>query len=292
MIVAIGESVYDIIFKDGKPVSSVHGGSMYNVAISLGRSGSRVSFAGYYANDKIGKASQVFLAENNVDTRNFNLINGAKSNLALAFLDKHGVPSYTFYRDKKLSGNTMNINFLEVDVFLVGSFFAINDENFSAIKTLIHKAREDNTIIVYDPNIRNQDIHNNSELVGRVNQIMQLSDFVKMSDEDATQIIGEKNINKWHRFISTAGVNKYVITRGKETAIAIFDDEEIIFDVPKIEVVSTVGAGDATTAGILSSGTNFLSSRDEFYKSVKRGIEFGSHVCTLSENFITEDFKI
>ena len=36
-IVGIGETVFDIVFKDGKPQAAVPGGSVFNAIISLGR---------------------------------------------------------------------------------------------------------------------------------------------------------------------------------------------------------------------------------------------------------------
>jgi sugar/nucleoside kinase (ribokinase family) len=291
MIVTIGESVYDIIFRNGIPVSSVFGGSMYNVAVSLGRTGSKAFFAGYYANDKIGNASKDFLIKNNVYTKYFNAINDAKSNLALAHLNERGVPSYTFYRDDKLNGNDFKIDFSEINILLVGSFFSINCKNFDLIISIIQKAKENNVAIVYDPNIRNHDIYNDKEYLERVRTIMSLSDFVKMSDEDALHITGKDQLIFWRQFIELCGVDRYVITCGQNPVIAVFDSIEYTVNVPKIEILSTVGAGDATSAGILVKGPMFLKDKNEFLKAVERGVKFGSHVCTLAENFISTDFK-
>lgn len=292
MVITIGESVYDIIFKGGQPVSSVFGGSMYNVAVSLGRINADVIFAGFYANDRIGNDSNTFLVENNVNTNYFKCVNDAKSNIALAFLDEQGIPDYDFYRDPKLAGRTVEIDFSIVDVFLVGSFFAINDLNFEMILNSIQKARQSNAIVVYDPNIRNRDIHKTPKLLDRVKIIMQNSDFVKMSDEDILHLTGENDENKWHEFVKNLYVTKYVITRGEKSAIAIYEDKRNELIVPKTSIVSTVGAGDATTAGILSCGVTFLSNHNQFLEAVKKGIQFGSHVCTLSENFISKDFNL
>lgn len=292
MIVTVGESVYDIIFKEGKPISSVFGGSMYNVAVSLGRFNSKVCFAGYYANDKIGNASNEFLTSNKVCTKYFNPVKNAKSNLALAFLNEQGIPHYTFYRDDKLNGNMFDIDFSEISILLVGSFFSINNKNIDHIISIIHKAKERNVVIVYDPNIRNHDVYNDRVLLERVSKIMSLSDFVKMSDEDAVHITGKEQVICWHNFMQSCNVSRYVITRGGKPVVALFDNVEHSINVPQIDIVSTVGAGDATTAGILAEGTGFLSDQKEFLKAVERGVECGSHVCTLSENFISADFKV
>ena len=43
-VIGIGETVLDIIFKGGKPIEAVPGGSSFNSVISLGRAGVNASF--------------------------------------------------------------------------------------------------------------------------------------------------------------------------------------------------------------------------------------------------------
>lgn len=43
-VIGIGETVLDIIFKGGKPIEAVPGGSSFNAVISLGRAGVNASF--------------------------------------------------------------------------------------------------------------------------------------------------------------------------------------------------------------------------------------------------------
>lgn len=43
-VIGIGETVLDIIFKDGKPIEAVPGGSTFNGIVSLGRAGVKTTF--------------------------------------------------------------------------------------------------------------------------------------------------------------------------------------------------------------------------------------------------------
>ena len=54
-VIGIGETVLDIIFKDGKPIEAVPGGSAFNAMISLGRAGVNTPFISEAGNDRIGK---------------------------------------------------------------------------------------------------------------------------------------------------------------------------------------------------------------------------------------------
>ena len=53
-VIGIGETVLDIIFKEGQPVSAVPGGSAFNAIISLGRCGVNSTFISEAGNDRIG----------------------------------------------------------------------------------------------------------------------------------------------------------------------------------------------------------------------------------------------
>ena len=44
-VIGIGETVLDIIFRDGQPIGAVPGGSVFNGVISLGRAGVPATFS-------------------------------------------------------------------------------------------------------------------------------------------------------------------------------------------------------------------------------------------------------
>ena len=54
-VIGIGETVFDILFKNGQPVKAVPGGSVYNSIISLGRVGAAASFISVVVDDNIGQ---------------------------------------------------------------------------------------------------------------------------------------------------------------------------------------------------------------------------------------------
>ena len=58
-VIGIGETVLDIIFKNGKPIEAVPGGSSFNAVISLGRSGVNASFISEAGNDRDRKSTRL-----------------------------------------------------------------------------------------------------------------------------------------------------------------------------------------------------------------------------------------
>ena len=98
-IYGIGETVYDIIFKDGAPQAAKPGGSVLNSMVSLGRTGLPVSFISEYGRDDVGSLIDRFLNDNGVNTSSVYRYNDANTSLALAFLDEKNDAHYTFYKD-------------------------------------------------------------------------------------------------------------------------------------------------------------------------------------------------
>ena len=67
-IYGIGETVLDIIFKNGQPQAAKAGGSVLNSVISMGRIGLPVSFISEYGRDDVGNLIDTFLKDNGVNT--------------------------------------------------------------------------------------------------------------------------------------------------------------------------------------------------------------------------------
>jgi fructokinase len=67
-IIGIGETVFDILFKDGQPMKAVPGGSVYNSIISLGRMGVPASFISEVGDDVIGRMILDHLRDSGVDS--------------------------------------------------------------------------------------------------------------------------------------------------------------------------------------------------------------------------------
>ena len=83
-VFGFGETVLDIIFKDGQPVAAKPGGSVLNSFVSLGRLGWNPFFISEYANDDVGELIDTFLTGNGVNTHYVNRFSDGKSALALA----------------------------------------------------------------------------------------------------------------------------------------------------------------------------------------------------------------
>jgi fructokinase len=297
-IYAIGETLLDIIFKDGQPRTSRAGGSMLNSVISLGRISLPVSFISEYGYDDAGNLIDKFLKENNVDTSFVHRFNDGKTALALAFLDKKNDARYSFYKDypsKRLNTDFPILN--REDIVLCGSFYALSSEIRNKFLSFIKNAGKEGAIIIYDPNFRKSHISELEILKPLIIENMKMSDIVRGSDEDFRNIFGAENHDEaWEIvknyckcLIYTANID------GVYVQTPSFSGK---FPVKKISPVSTIGAGDNFNAGIIAGFYRYKIFRNdtgnlgekEWDEIINIAVEFASDVCMSYDNYISEDF--
>jgi fructokinase len=96
-IITLGETLFDVIFKNGAPVAGKAGGSVLNASISLGKLKCNTSFISEVGKDDLGKSILDFLESNGVDSKYVSL---SKENtaLAIAMLNNKDDAKYTFYK--------------------------------------------------------------------------------------------------------------------------------------------------------------------------------------------------
>ena len=126
-VIGIGETVLDIIFRDGQPISAIPGGSAYNAIVSLGRSGVKASMISETGNDRVGKMITRFLEENGVDASYIHVYPTSKSPISLAFLNERNDAEYIFYKDHP--NDRIEYVYPDIypdDIVLFGSYFALN----------------------------------------------------------------------------------------------------------------------------------------------------------------------
>ncbi len=300
-IYCIGETVYDIIFQNGKAIESRPGGPVLNTAVSLGRLGEKVYVVGDQADDAIGNIIADFLAENNVSTKYLTLYNGAKSRMLLAFLNEHNEPSYSFYKIRV--NEEIKITFPEVkkdDIVLFGSFTSIKKEVREDLVNCLKAAREVGALIIYDPNFRPVHIKMRDKVIDYICENIALAHIVKGSNEDFQNIFESSSAHSTREITKKNGCENLIYTANKYGVNLFTGDFHKIFDVPRIDPVSTVGAGDNFAAGLIYAliQENVYASdletldHDVWRKIIRVSIDFAINVCLSYDNYIGDDFVL
>lgn len=272
---------------------------MLNSSVSLGRLGLDVYFISDYGKDEVGDTIDVFLRENNVKTDHVVRFEKYKSALALAFLDDKNDASYTFYKDFPVSRlEDVSVDFSNKDYLLFGSFFAITESIRNSLERLLNAARKAGTTIIYDPNFRKPHLHELDKVKPWIIENMGFADIVKGSDEDFQLIFNVNNADEAYIKVNNSGCENMIYTRGPEAVDVLTPEINISIEVPPVDTVSTIGAGDNFNAGIVYSllkqkyyapDLKYLPT-SAWEKIVNTGIAFAADVCKHYENYISPEF--
>lgn len=294
-VIGIGETVFDILFKDNKPVNAVPGGSVYNSIISLGRCGVPAEFISEVGDDRIGGIILDHLRDSNVGSSAVCCFSGGKSPLALAFLNERNDAEYLFYKD--YPNNRLEVEFPvinEGDIVIYGSYFVLNPVLRKKTKAFLEYAHEQGALLYYDINFRKNHINERIKLAEALIENLEFADIVRGSADDfnylyemtdAKRIYDEKIRFYCPNFIFTSGGSDVrLFTKGVDSA----------YPVKKVDVVSTVGAGDNFNAGVLYGLAQKEVTRDglaqltagEWDNIMEHGLNFSAHACTLLENYV------
>ncbi|MEZ5089637.1 MAG: PfkB family carbohydrate kinase [Micropruina sp.] len=116
------------------------------------------------------------------------------------------------------------------------------------------RAIRDRATISYDPNIRPALMVSPEAVVGRVEDIVSLSDLVKVSDEDLEWLYPGEPVEDIMRRWIKAGPSMVVVTRGPWGAYALLADNRDMLHIDQMNVTvgDTVGAGDSFMAGLIA----------------------------------------
>jgi len=298
-VIGIGETILDIIFKDNQPHAAIPGGTVFNGFISLARMGVPVSFISELGNDRIGDIIRSFMKENGLSTEFVDCFPDGKSPLALAFLDDQNNASYMVYKDYPAQRLEVPFPLIKKDdVFILGSYYALNAPLRERMTEILQYASDQKAIIYYDPNFRKPHAHEAIFLRPAVIENLEFSDIVRGSDEDFFYLFGKTDMKEVYEEHIRFYCKHLIVTHGGDGITLFSPDKTEYFDVPALQPVSTIGAGDNFNAGFIygllkydihRSELNDLS-REEWGKVIRCGIDFSTDVCMSYNNYVSPSF--
>lgn len=293
-VYAVGETVFDIIFKDFHPEAAKPGGSAFNAMITLGRLGIPGSFISEVGNDRVGNYILQFLADNGVDNEYVVMFEDGKSALSLAFLNASSDAEYDFYKDypnQRL--NEEMPQFGPGDYLLFGSFYGLNPVLRPQITSLLDAANASNALVYYDPNFRSSHLASLEQLKTIIEENVRAATIVRASDEDMHNIYGVASASEaWEKIAPRCD---YFVYTANAHGVDLFTPAiQLHIEVDRIEPVSTVGAGDTFNAGILYGlYTRGVTRRNldqlgeaEWKEILQTAAGFSREVCLSYDNYV------
>ncbi len=297
-MLAIGECVYDIIFRDGQPVAAKAGGSMLNTTVSLGRAGIKPVLITQTGNDKAGELVLDFLVENGVDTQMIRKADKRKTTLSLAFLDEQGEGTYSFYKDTDVSPKVLPKTLLRKnDIFLFGSLFSLEPGNRAYIMNILKKAVSKNILCIYDPNIRKPHSKEMPALRDKIIENIEMSDIVRASDEDLHTAFSIDGPEAAASLIPDKG-KMLIYTHNSQGLWLMGCGHDFFLPVPAIKVLSSIGAGDAFNAGLIYALDKSNIHKEDMHQITQEkwkeilsvAVSFAQDVCCSYDNYISKEF--
>jgi len=244
----IGESLVDIV-EGHEQVAVEHvGGSPLNVAIGLARLGRDIDFLTHIGNDEFGRR-----ISNYVKASGAQLVPGstsaARTPTAAATIAADGSAAYRFDLEWQLSGTPE----VAPPLFLhTGSIAAVQEPGCLAVAALVDTYRPSATI-TFDPNVRPSLIGNRDLARQRIEHLVERSDIVKVSEEDLCWIEPDREPEHTARGWLASGPAIVAVTMGDRGAQAFCAAGEARLAGRPVQVVDTIGAGDAFMVGLLDT---------------------------------------
>lgn len=298
-VIGIGETVFDILFKNGQPVKAVPGGSVYNSIISLGRAGVKAAFVSEVGNDNIGEIILSHLRDSGVDASSVCSFADGKSPLALAFLNERNDAEYLFYKD--YPNNRLEVDFPVVekgDIVLYGSYFVLNPVLREKTKAFLEYAKESGAILYYDVNFRKNHVAERIKLGEALIENLEFADIVRGSLDDFNYLYGMTDACKIYGEKIKFYCPNFIFTSGDGDVRLFTANCNETYPVKKVDVVSTVGAGDNFNAGVVYGLSAIDARRDmlpalgkeDWDRIILCGLDFSAHACTLIENYVDKEW--
>lgn len=301
-VIGMGETIMDIIFRNGQPQAAVHGGSSFNSIVSVGRAGIPCVFVGDTGADVVGRQTLDFMRANHVDTTFCPMRKDIKSAVSLAYLNDHGDASYMFYKQTPQVPQQWVLPKVNADdIFLFGSYYASCQGMRPMVKDMLSHARADGAIVYYDINFRSSHSHELDALMPVIKENCQQSDIVRGSADDFQVLFGTRDASLIYEKHIRNLCPIFICTCGADDVMVCLPNRLLRFPVPHIkDVASAVGAGDNFNAGVACSliwkgiSRSMLPhlTEEDWQSVLTTACAFSGNACLSYDNYISPEFGL
>lgn len=256
LIVSAGEALTDLVTAGGNAWHAHPGGAGWNVARACASLGVPSAFAGAVGGDNFGDDLTRASQGTGLDLR---FLQRVPAPTLMAVVYSANPPAYRF-----LGENSADLHFdptrlpdgwLRAARWLhVGGISLSRWPLADTLLGLIESARAAGVRISFDPNARIT--HRHPDYPAVFEQVARRADLMKFSDEDLAFFFpGQSEADVMRRLRGLNAKAPIVITRGAQGASLYHSAGRADLPAAPVQVVDTVGAGDALCAGLLVSAT-------------------------------------
>ena len=288
VIVVAGEALIDLLVHPDGRLRAVPGGGPYNTARTIARLGGEVAFLGRLSADRFGGILRDALAGDGVDLTMIEATD-APTTLAIAELDDLGQASYRFHTAET---SAPELSLAAVVRALAGRPQAVHLGTLGLVLEPMAAALEaglatagDGTLVMLDPNCRPLVIRDRATYIARLDRVMRRADVVKVSTDDLAYLARGEEAHVAARTLLERGPMVVLVTDGPRPVAVVTRDGTLELPVPPVQVVDTIGAGDAFGGAFLARwmerrlGRDDLTDRAALIDAITLAIEVASLTC-------------
>ena len=255
MIVVCGEALIDIVADGEANLRASPGGGPFNTARAMARLGVPTSFLGRISTDRFGRLLADRLAADGVDL-SLTSRGPEPTTLAVAEVDADGVAAFQFYVEATSAPNLtpamlpagLDSNVVAIHV---GTLGLILEPMASTLFDMVSRESA-HRFVMLDPNVRPALLADQDAYRERIKTLMAQSTIVKASDADIGWLFPEVVLEEGADDILALGARLVVVTLGSHGAFGVSRGARARVSAPIVEVVDTIGAGDAFGAALLA----------------------------------------
>jgi len=255
LVVVTGEALVDLVLAGDGSLTGHPGGGPYNVARTIGRLDQPVVYLGRVSSDGFGSRLRNQLQADGVGMEAV-VTTDAPTTLALAELDHAGVARYHFY-DVGTSAPGLTLEEAtaalppQIGTFYLGTLGLVFEPMATTLEALVARMDQD-TLVALDPNCRPTTIDDPAAYRGRLGRLLQRTDVIKASEEDLAWLEPGAQPVAVARGLLVGDHAVALVTLGEEGARVVTSSDVIEVHAPRVDVVDTIGAGDAFMGSFLA----------------------------------------
>jgi fructokinase len=277
VIVVGGEALYDLVAREDGAIDAHPGGGPFNTARTIGRLDQPVAFLGRLSTDRFGERHARMLADDGVDL-SATARTDEPTTLALAEVDPAGQATYRFYASGTAAVGLTSEAALPapVDILHVGTLGLVYEPIASTLEAVVEKLH-DSALVALDPNCRPAAIEDEAAYRARIGRILLHTHLLKLSEDDLAWLApGRAPIE--------LGPTAVLLTRGAAGATVVSRGRQTDVEAPSVDVVDTIGAGDAFGGGFLAWWHGRRLGRDDLadHDLVVEATRFAVRVAALT----------
>jgi len=287
MIAVAGEALIDLILSPDGTLTANPGGGPYNAARTIARLGGSALFVGRLSDDRFGTLLHSRLEADGVDLSSAPRTSDPTT-LAVAELDAGGAATYHFYFAGTSAPGLTEADLADglpahTQALHVGTLGLALEPMASTYEALV-AGLDPGVLVLVDPNCRPTVIKDGASYRARLARVLARTDVVKVSGDDLEWLTPGVPALDSARALLDAGPQVVLLTDGAAGVHVLTPTAELSVDVPRVDVVDTVGAGDSFGGAFVHAWCAAGHDRSDLgdLDALRVAVEFAVRVAALT----------